>query len=298
MDLTLDQLEVLDAIARSGSFAGAAARLHRVPSAISYTVRHLEQVTGLTLFDRSRRTAVLTPEGRRLLEAGRLVLSAAEDVAALARQLQGGWEPELRVVVDGALPMRPILGALAALHHPDIPTRVRLDVEHQEGVVERFENDRAHLMAVIGFAPDDDVSDYAAETLPDLDFVLVGRSAHPLAAAPTTAAASHHPELVVRDSSSRFAAAPKRSFLDSRNVIHLSDFHAKRLALLEGVGFGWIPLHLVDDDLRAGQLVELPLDGRNPRFTYHPKLVRRRAAPPGRAQTLLTDLLLGHHHNR
>ena len=35
-------LEVVDAVARTGSFSAAAAELHRVPSAISYTVRQLE----------------------------------------------------------------------------------------------------------------------------------------------------------------------------------------------------------------------------------------------------------------
>lgn len=40
--ITLDALEVLDAIDRKGSFAAAANELFRVPSAISYTVQKLE----------------------------------------------------------------------------------------------------------------------------------------------------------------------------------------------------------------------------------------------------------------
>ena len=43
MRLTLDALIVLDAIDRKGSFAAAAEELHRVPSAITYTVQKLEQ---------------------------------------------------------------------------------------------------------------------------------------------------------------------------------------------------------------------------------------------------------------
>ena len=46
---TLDQHEVLQAIKRTGSFAGAAKELHRVPSAISYAVRTLEEALGLQL---------------------------------------------------------------------------------------------------------------------------------------------------------------------------------------------------------------------------------------------------------
>ena len=36
-------LEVVDAVARNGSFSAAAQELHRVPSAVSYTVRLLER---------------------------------------------------------------------------------------------------------------------------------------------------------------------------------------------------------------------------------------------------------------
>ena len=104
MNITLDQLLALEAIVRTGSFARAAAEMHRVPSAISYLVRGLESATGLELFDRSKRQAVLTPAGRRLLAQAQGVLEGAHQLEALAVELRSGWEPELRVVVDGALP--------------------------------------------------------------------------------------------------------------------------------------------------------------------------------------------------
>ena len=44
-------LEVVDAVARGGSFSAAAQELHRVPSAISYTVRQLENWLAVPLFE-------------------------------------------------------------------------------------------------------------------------------------------------------------------------------------------------------------------------------------------------------
>ena len=55
MRLSLDALQALDAIARNGSFARAAAELHRVPSALTYTIQQLESDLGLALFDRDGR---------------------------------------------------------------------------------------------------------------------------------------------------------------------------------------------------------------------------------------------------
>ena len=75
MKISLDSLEVLDAIDRKGSFAAAAESLFRVPSAITYTVRKLEEDLGVALFNRSGHRAELTEAGIELLREGRLLLS-------------------------------------------------------------------------------------------------------------------------------------------------------------------------------------------------------------------------------
>src|SRR5450756_1507445 len=67
MKLTLDALQVMDAIERKGSFAAAAAELHRVPSALTYTVQKLEQDLDVLLFDRGGHRARLTPAGQELM---------------------------------------------------------------------------------------------------------------------------------------------------------------------------------------------------------------------------------------
>ncbi len=56
-------LEVVDAVARNGSFSAAAQELHRVPSAVSYTVRQLEEWLAVPLFVRRHRDVELTPAG-------------------------------------------------------------------------------------------------------------------------------------------------------------------------------------------------------------------------------------------
>ena len=89
----------------------------------------------------------------------------------------------------------------------------------------------------------------------------------------------------------------RQAFLGSQHVIRLSDFHAKRLALLDGVGFGWLPLHLAEADLARGELVLLDLPEGN-RWTYQPQLITRRDAALGRAASLFIALLLGEDHQK
>ncbi|HND30269.1 MAG TPA: LysR family transcriptional regulator, partial [Myxococcota bacterium] len=175
---SLDQLLVLDTIVQTGSFAAAARVLHRVPSAISYTVQALEDALGVPLFDRSGHRAVLTPAGARLLEEGRELLRRARQLDQLAATLGEGWEPELRVVVDGALPLEPVTDALKIFVERRIPTRVHLDVEYQDGVLERFDSDHADLMLALGI---EDGGRLRGTPLPPLEMLLVVGCSHPLA---------------------------------------------------------------------------------------------------------------------
>jgi DNA-binding transcriptional LysR family regulator len=85
LDLSLDALAVLDAIAHAGSFAAAAKRLNRVPSSVSYAVQKLEQTLGVPVFERHAQGARFTAAGQVMLERGRLLLAEAEAVAEAAR---------------------------------------------------------------------------------------------------------------------------------------------------------------------------------------------------------------------
>src|SRR5215207_4593509 len=100
MRLSLDALQVLDAIDRKGSFAAAADELHRVPSAITYSVKQLEDGLGIALFDRKGHRAVLTDAGKELLGEGRRLLQAAADLECRVQQVARGWESELRIALD------------------------------------------------------------------------------------------------------------------------------------------------------------------------------------------------------
>ncbi|MCO4745883.1 MAG: LysR family transcriptional regulator [Proteobacteria bacterium] len=284
MALTLDQIRVLDAIDRLGTFARAAASLHRVPSAVSYAIRKVEVSVGFAVFDRRARTAVFTAKGRRLLSEARVMLEASDRLDRLTDQMRSGWESELHVVVDGALPLGPVLRGLQDFADPDVPTQLRLDVEYKEGVVHRFQSDDAQLMLVIGFDADEDTSGYTLEPMAPLELRLV--------ASPSYEPSLHAGlELSVRDSRPG-ADRDRPSFSGARDVAWVSDFHTKRTALLEGVGFGWMPEHLVRDDLDGGRLVVVPDPGRT-LWTYQPQIVRRADLPLGRGAELFLRHLRG-----
>lgn len=81
-------LEVVDAVARNGSFSAAAQELHRVPSAVSYTVRQLEEWLAVPLFERRHRDVELTPAGVWFLQEGRSVIKKCRSPASIVSKLR------------------------------------------------------------------------------------------------------------------------------------------------------------------------------------------------------------------
>ena len=72
--MEFEQLRQLDAIARTGTFSGAAAELHISQPSISRSVRALERELGCELFDRTRNHVELNAAGRLAVKHARAVL--------------------------------------------------------------------------------------------------------------------------------------------------------------------------------------------------------------------------------
>lgn len=289
MRVSLDQLEALEAIVRTGSFAGAAASLHKAQSAVSYAIRQLEDALGVPVFDRTGHRATLTSAGVAILDEGRIVLARARRIGWLADQFAGGWEPRLHVVVDGALPMGPLLTALKRLSDDGVPTHIQLRTEYLGGVQRRFEADRSDMMIAKEFRREPGLD---ARPLAEVTMVLVAapdHAVHAVTAPHDNSSLQRFLELAVHDSADETASIDTND-IEGARVFYLGDFNAKRDGLRIGLGFGWMPEPLVADDLRQGTLrLVRYAPGATRRFT--PWLVTRLDRPPGRAAQRLTELL-------
>ena len=84
------QLRTLVAIAESGSFTKAAARVHLTQSAISLQIKRLEEQVGRKLIERGARAIVLTQEGELLLSFARRILALHKEAEGLLVDLDLG----------------------------------------------------------------------------------------------------------------------------------------------------------------------------------------------------------------
>jgi DNA-binding transcriptional LysR family regulator len=151
--ITLDALEVLDAIDRKGSFAAAANELFRVPSAISYTVQKLEQDLDVVLFRKEGRKAVLTQAGKVLLEQGRGILEAMERLAIATKKTHSGWELVFNIAIDSILSFGFIYPLIARFYEILPNIEINIYEEVLGGAQEAITSNRADLVIGAGAEP-------------------------------------------------------------------------------------------------------------------------------------------------
>jgi DNA-binding transcriptional LysR family regulator len=289
--VSLDQLRAFIAAVDEGSFSGAGRKLGRVQSVVSDLVSNLEAQIGVTLFDRSGRFPKLTAEGIILLADARGIAAGVDGLKARAKGMASGLEPELSAVIDVFFPIEAITEAAKAFRSEFPGTPLRLYVEALGGAYQPVLDGRASF-GVVGSLPMLPPT-LTAERLAGVGFMMVARPDHPLASfagiIPREELA-RHVQLVLTDRSD--LSAGREFGVMSPATWRLADLFAKHAFLLNGLGWGGMPLHTVSRDIAEGRLVELLIEDIPPGGLVLPmSAVYPAATPPGPAGRWLIEHL-------
>lgn len=268
--LSLEALQIVDAIDRRGSFSAAGKELHRVPSTISYTVSKLEDDLGVQVFERNGPRVELTAAGAELLKEGRYLLKAALDLEHRVRRVASGWETELAVGMDSMFS--------ACLFHDDVPafydvaqqTRLRIVQEALSGTWEALIERRADLL--VGAAGDGPAGGgYVSEPIGKIDFVFAVAPSHPLAAVEGKLSRTHlqnYRAISVADSARKMAPRTVGLLL-GQDTLTVPDMKTKYQYQLAGMGFGFLPEPCARYAIAQGLLVEKQVDEPKPAETFY-----------------------------
>jgi DNA-binding transcriptional LysR family regulator len=289
--VTLEQLRVLQALDKAAGVSQAAELLNKAQSAVSYSLKTLEETLGVTLLDRSSYRARLTPAGQAVLRKGQQIVAMAEELDGLAAELRGGCEARVDILLDGLLPVASVMPVLTPFVERRSPTQIRLRVELVGGVAEAIESGRPDLV----LAPMDLYNaavPYERKRVGMLVMLPVVATAHPLARfTPPVPIAElrRHIHLVVSDSS-RHKPPIDAGLIGAEVMWNFPDFHSRLEGLRAGLGFAWMPTYMVEQDVRQGRLVPLRLE----RLTvqrFEIALAHRVSPPLGRTGRQLLELL-------
>ncbi|MEO8297713.1 MAG: LysR substrate-binding domain-containing protein [Burkholderiales bacterium] len=274
--LTPEALEMVDTIARTGSFAAAARELGKVPSALTYSVRQLENALDALLFDRRSRQAQLTSAGEELLREGRRLLQQMDAVANRVQRVATGWETSLSLAVDNIIAPAAIFDLVDAFYALRIavpgeeapqapPTRLRLRTEVLAGTWEALLTGQVDLAVGVMARSGHDEAVQIAE-IGRLRMLFAVAPHHPLAALPeplSAAEVAQHRIIVIADTASRLEAQTY-GVQAGQDVLTVPSLVAKLEAQLRGLGCGRLPEPLVRRHVECGRLVVKALADPSP----------------------------------
>lgn len=270
----LEHLHVINTICAEGSFQKASEKLHKVRSAISYSVKQVEAHYDIQIFNRETYRPELTAEGKLLLIQIRRLLSQASAFEAFVKEMKGEIETELRLGVSSAFPISKITDLLSKLKQEFPNTTIHLNIEVASG--ERMILDEQVDLGIHGTLSRNKHIDY--NLIETLSIPLVISKQLPLKDPNnvTEADLAVFPQVVLKSTDHQ---SPGQGVIDDAPKWYVTDQHTKKALIEQGLGWGRLPYHFVAEEIEKNELIALKTQGDLNLPIYITKLKNKALGP-------------------
>ena len=254
--MDLRQLDMLRAIAETGSFTGAGEKLHVSQSAISRQIKLLEEELNEPLFSRSGRRVVITPAGETLLQLSHRVFADVNETKRLIGERQRVLSGTLRLAagMTVCLYVYPLIIKEFRRHHPKVD--IKLVTGPTPRLLRRLKAGAIDLALLTLPIEEPDL-----ETVPVLheELLLIMPRDHPLAGRKRIGPQDLvHQPFVVYEGGSNTRRMLDQFFtsaqIDPRIVLETENVEILKALVRIGLGLSLVPYLAIAREVRAGQL--------------------------------------------
>ena len=276
--MTLEQLKSLQAIVEGGSLRAASESLNRTPPTISVAIKNLEEELGLKIFDRDQYRNTLTAQGKKLYEQAKLVLSQAQTLQNLATQLVAGEETEVGIAFTSAIPVSPIIKTIRQCKEEFPATRLEVYSENGFGPMDLLENGQASISIIPWMQNNQKLESIH---FMNIRFESVIAADSPLLKkydAVPKAVMKHYPQVII---GGRKSSTKSYGVLEGGDQWRVNDFQTKKEIIMQGMGWGSLPEHLIKDELAQGLLAPIKVEGDSDMPSIELRVVRLEGEPVG-----------------
>lgn len=276
--MTLDQLKSFQAIVEGGSLRVAAQNLHRTQPTISVAIKNLENELDLKLFDRDQYRNKLTPEGKALYEKAKLVSEQAQSFENLAKQLVAGEELEVGIAFSSSVPVSPIIRTIRQCKVEFPRTRLEVYSENGLGPLDLLDEGKASIVVIPWVKNNEKLE---SMRFMDIRFIPVIAADSPLLQeyeVVPKAVMKTHPQVII---SGRKSSNTSFGVLEGGDQWRVNDFQTKKEIILQGMGWGSLPEHLLKDELEQGLLAPVRVEGEVVPPSIEVRIARLDSEPAG-----------------
>lgn len=248
--MTYDQLVTLDAIVKHGSFKAASEFLHKSQPSLSMAIKKLEEEFGINLFNREGYRPTLTEEGSAFYQKSLVTLEKFNELETFAKELSMGVEAEINISIDAVCSLKNFSNTFQAFLEPHITTTLNLNVDMLEVLQHKLVNQEIDFAIGALFEAHPEI-----EALPFMttEMVPVIASSFYENTNGTLDELKRHPQVIVKSS----ATASKRKIFGAAKGMKqwfTTDMFMKEQLIINGLGWGRLPLHQVEEHIDNGKL--------------------------------------------
>ncbi|MDN3653737.1 LysR family transcriptional regulator [Thalassotalea ponticola] len=259
--ITLEQWRMFRAVVKYGGFNQAATHIHKSQSSVHSAVSKIEDSLNIKLLEVEGRKTVLTEAGEKLLQRADYLLQEAAKLEAVGLTLAKGEETTLRVAVEEIFPVNILYQVLenVSAQYPQLNIEIRECI--LGGARELLEQDEVDL-AISPFR----LSGGFSEQLTRIVFQAVAHPEHALHQIErplTIEDLKAHRQIVVRDSA--LHTNTDAGWLGAEQRWTVSHMRSSIDIIKNGLGYAWLPISSINQELQSNQLKTLNLSFENHR---------------------------------
>jgi len=286
--MTLEQLKSLQAMIEGGSLRAAAERLNRTQPTVSVAIKNLEEELGLQIFDRKQYRNTLTPQGKKLYEKAKLILGQAESFKNLANQLAAGEETEVGIAFSSAIPVAPIISTIRQCKEEFPGTRLEVYSENGLGPLDLLENGQASILIIPWVRNIDNLESMPFMNLRFISVIAADSAVLQEYDVVPKAVMKGYPQVII--SSGQKSSTSSYGVLEGGDQWRVNDFQTKKEIIMQGMGWGSLPEHLIKEELAQGLLAPVKVEGDPDKPNIELRVVRKEGAPVGPVAQRLWEL--------
>ncbi|OIQ20001.1 MAG: hypothetical protein BM556_05805 [Bacteriovorax sp. MedPE-SWde] len=253
--ITIDQIECFQAVSETGSFQKASLKLNKAKSAVMYSVKNLEEQLGFPLLDRSSYRSKVTPQGEAFLYRSHKVLKNMSELHDYCKLIASEVEMNLSMSVSGIFDIKLLYPVIKNAMNKFPSTEILLEKEILSGekMLQR------ELVDIAIFENVHNKRELEYKSIGKVELVLVISSDHSFLELPSKKQTKEelykYPQIVQR---STIQDKDHKIGVHSKSLKwKVTDTPSKKDIIMNGLGWGRLPLHIVKDEIRKGTLTHL-----------------------------------------
>jgi DNA-binding transcriptional LysR family regulator len=289
MLLSLEQINLLNAINKYGSINTTAEKLFISKSGISSAIKNLEKRIGFELLDRSEYRVKLSHRGRMLLEKAEPLYKMQDDFQDFIKLLGDNIESHIKISSSVMYSIESLTKVLKAVSEKFPQTKIILNREVLSGekLLLREDVDIAIVESRI------DTSNLDFKKINKVKIPLLISTGHPFLKLATDkqnlSNLNKYPQIVLK---STLNDEGQGGVYQGAHKWQVSDMPSKKEFILQGLGWGRLPDFLIKKEMKAKKLIEL----KNIEMTQYLELylAKRKSIQHGRVINFIWDIIKDH----